>query len=207
MQSTTITQVRPGEVRVDVVPPGVPRTPQEFRGLQAKRSDLSDQLGSVQRRRGELAEELKTADNAARPGLQARIKVLDERLVKLETELAITGEALVNTPLHIRAETQTQAPARMAEKLAEEIVPVTAILSVFVLAPLALAFTRILWKRATAEPRPAIDHSVQQQLAHLTQAVDTIAIEVERISEGQRFVTKVLNERSAEQIPGSISRS
>ena len=33
----------------------------------------------------------------------------------------------------------------------------------------------------------------------LEQAVDAIAIEVERVSEGQRFVTKVLTER-----PGTI---
>lgn len=203
---TTVTQVEPTQI-VYVPQPGVPRSPQEFRGLQAKRSDLSDQLVSVQRRRGELANELKSADNAARPGLQARIKVLDDRLVKLETELAITGEQIANTPLAVRGASTTEMPSRVANRLADEIVPITAILSVFVLAPLAFAFTRILWKRASAPARHPIDAGVQQQLAHLTQAVDTIAIEVERISEGQRFVTKVLNERSVEQIPGSISRS
>jgi len=40
--------------------------------------------------------------------------------------------------------------------------------------------------------RPAIDDN---RLRHLEQAVDAIAIEIERISEGQRFTTKLLAER------------
>ena len=35
-----------------------------------------------------------------------------------------------------------------------------------------------------------------ERLARIEQAVDAIAIEVERISEGQRFTTKLLSERT-----------
>jgi len=40
----------------------------------------------------------------------------------------------------------------------------------------------------------------------MEQALDSIAIEVERISEGQRFTTKLLAERSKsdEKLPGSV---
>ena len=37
----------------------------------------------------------------------------------------------------------------------------------------------------------------EDRMARLEQAVDAIAIEIERISEGQRFVTRVLTEGSA----------
>jgi hypothetical protein len=37
--------------------------------------------------------------------------------------------------------------------------------------------------------------SSDERLARVEQAVESIAIEVERISEGQRYVTKMLNER------------
>ena len=37
------------------------------------------------------------------------------------------------------------------------------------------------------------------RLRHLEQAVDAIAIEVERISEGQRFLAKLQTERNQEQ--------
>jgi hypothetical protein len=38
--------------------------------------------------------------------------------------------------------------------------------------------------------------SSDQRLARVEQAVESIAIEVERISEGQRFVTRLLNDRA-----------
>ena len=47
-------------------------------------------------------------------------------------------------------------------------------------------------------PAPSVPREVQEQLQHLTQSVDAIAIEVERISEGQRFTTKMLSERVQE---------
>ncbi len=40
---------------------------------------------------------------------------------------------------------------------------------------------------------------IAERLTSLERAVDTIAVETERISEGQRFTTKLLSERSAEQ--------
>lgn len=39
--------------------------------------------------------------------------------------------------------------------------------------------------------------AMAERIAKLDNAMDTVAVEVERISEGQRFVTKVLAERSA----------
>jgi hypothetical protein len=40
---------------------------------------------------------------------------------------------------------------------------------------------------------------IAERLAALERAVDTIAVETERISEGQRFTTKLLSERTAEE--------
>ena len=195
----------PGQVSVNVVPPGTPRTADEFRALQEKRSDVSDQLVSAQNRRNSLANQLKTADPSARTGIEARLKVLDDRLVFLENELAVTGQQISNTPMAVRA--STQVPRRIADKIADDIVPITAILSVFVLAPLAVAAMRLIWKRASAPARPAIDADTDRKLDQMMQAIDTIAIEVERISESQRFLTKVVNERQPDQIPRSTSRS
>jgi hypothetical protein len=39
----------------------------------------------------------------------------------------------------------------------------------------------------------------------MEQAIDSIAVEVERISEGQRFTTKLLSERSGSPVGGDIS--
>ena len=43
-----------------------------------------------------------------------------------------------------------------------------------------------------------------ERLARVEQAVESIAIEVERIGEGQRFVTKLMNER-AQRIPDGVA--
>jgi hypothetical protein len=48
--------------------------------------------------------------------------------------------------------------------------------------------------RATLES-PRLVEQTSPDLQHLVHAVDSIAVEVERISEGQRFTTQLLSER------------
>ena len=43
---------------------------------------------------------------------------------------------------------------------------------------------------------PAVSAAADARLSRLEQAVDAIAFEVERISEGQRFTTKLLSEQA-----------
>lgn len=62
--------------------------------------------------------------------------------------------------------------------------------------PLARAFARRMDRRGAG---PQIPSEVSAQLNQLTQAVDAIALEVERISEGQRFTTRLLTERESHQ--------
>jgi hypothetical protein len=42
---------------------------------------------------------------------------------------------------------------------------------------------------------PPGDPQLTERLQHIEQAIDAIAVEVERIAEGQRFVTRVMAER------------
>jgi hypothetical protein len=72
----------------------------------------------------------------------------------------------------------------------------------FVLFPLAIAYARRLWRRgavAVAE----LPKVLAERLTRLDQAVDTIAIEVERISEGQRFLTKVMTDTNTGRAIGT----
>ncbi len=73
-------------------------------------------------------------------------------------------------------------------------VPIVLFVSVAVTAigmPLAKAYA----KRVDRDPRPSVPPDVTARLERMEQALDTIAVEVERISEGQRFTTKLLAER------------
>ena len=57
------------------------------------------------------------------------------------------------------------------------------------------------WARRAAASRPGLPRETEGRLARIEQAVEAIAIEVERISEGQRFTTKLLAERAADEAP------
>lgn len=63
--------------------------------------------------------------------------------------------------------------------------------------PLARAFARRMDRRSAA-PSGASD--VAPRLQAIEQAVDSIALEIERISENQRFATRLLSERTHEPV-------
>jgi hypothetical protein len=73
-------------------------------------------------------------------------------------------------------------------------VPLGAFITAIVLAigvPLARAYSR----RMDAESRnPRFPTEITARLERMEQAIDSVALEVERISEGQRFTTKLLSE-------------
>ncbi len=70
--------------------------------------------------------------------------------------------------------------------------------------PIARAFARRMDRSHALPERAGADPASAERLARMEQAIDSIAIEVERISEGQRFTTKLLSERAAEPaaLPG-----
>ena len=63
--------------------------------------------------------------------------------------------------------------------------------AIIILLPLARAIARKMDRRSVQQVSP----EVSTQLEHLNRAVDAIAVEVERISEGQRFTTRLLTEQ------------
>ena len=69
--------------------------------------------------------------------------------------------------------------------------------------PLVRSYVR----RKEAQP-PTVTVLAEQRLARMEAAIESMAIEIERISEGQRFVTKLLAERekSAAALPSSEPR-
>ncbi len=79
--------------------------------------------------------------------------------------------------------------------------------------PIVFAFARRIWVRSSPRvPQPVIDLESSPRLQRLEEAIESIAIEVERIGEAQRFATKLLTERSepvvnrASPAPAPIAR-
>ena len=61
-----------------------------------------------------------------------------------------------------------------------------------IVVPLARAWAKRLEKRADGQIPP----EVTSRLERMEQAIDSIAVEVERISEGQRYTTKLLSDKA-----------
>ncbi|SRR5258708_36604183 len=79
-----------------------------------------------------------------------------------------------------------------------QIVAPSVIAVVFIIAAAAVAGTWFANRAKRLAPRDAAAQArIEEQLNQLTNAVDAIAIEVERISEGQRFTTKLLADNAA----------
>lgn len=75
------------------------------------------------------------------------------------------------------------------------IVPTAFIIATaFVLTPIARAYAKRMEHRSATR----LPDEASQRLERMEQAIDAIAVEVERISEGQRFTTKLLSDQRAQ---------
>jgi hypothetical protein len=71
------------------------------------------------------------------------------------------------------------------------------------LLPLVLAASRFVWMRGGTK-RSTLDPDSSPRLERLEQTMDSIAVEVERIGEAQRFVAKLLAERARNEPVESV---
>ena len=171
---------------------GVPTTAADIQGLRAKRSELSNQLESAASRRARLSSSLAGKEGADRAGIEARISVLDKRIMQLETDIAETGRQLTMAPSALVA--STEASEQFGGMDSDAAAALTGVFIIFVLAPIAFSAARMMWKRARFAPKPTTSPEDSRRLERLEQGMDAIAIEIERVSEGQRFVTRLLSE-------------
>ncbi len=185
----------------------MPRTARDIDALKARREELSNQLQSVDGRRSKVMSQLKqTSDPTAIKGLQDRLSLLDSRQLQLETDIQLTGEQLTSPAAGMLA---TTSAGPLAFGLGPSQVMTLSVLSVlFIFFPLAIGAARAIWRRSSRPgPAPAVFVESAQRLERLEASVDAIAIEIERISEGQRFVTKLLSESQPAPMLGAGQRA
>jgi hypothetical protein len=184
----------------------VPQTKAEVEALRARREELSNQLQSASRRREQLVQELRRSEVSTRPGLEQRLKVLDDRLAQLESDIAETGRLLASTPAHLLVST-TQIPGPIGGLSSGQATAIGIVGTIFVLCPLAIAFAIKLLRRGARQAMPQQAPEESQRLERIEQAMDAMAIEIERVSEGQRFVTKLLTEGAAQPLSLGVGES
>ncbi len=169
----------------------IPLTRADVRELTARRSAISDQLGNVSSRRTDLAKEISTTpDAASRVGLEDRLRLLDSRILQLETDLATTGQQLSAAPTGLLSETR-ESQSDPDEGFMDGVL--AGGFGVLGAASILFFFLRRRWRRRSRS-LPQSTGVESARLERLENGMDAIAIEIERISEGQRFVTKLLSE-------------
>jgi hypothetical protein len=78
----------------------------------------------------------------------------------------------------------------------EDIVAIVGFFSTVIIVVIGVPLVRAYIRQKDREPMIAPgERERDERLARIETAIETMAIEVERISEGQRFVTKLLAER------------
>jgi hypothetical protein len=182
---------RPAEAPIAGATPQAarPLSEREIRSIRDRREELSNQLQSAEGRRNRLSQRLENAEGADRAGIEQRIRLLDERILQIEADIAATGRLLTSAPTGTPITAQA---AQFGPFDSEAAGAIGGLFTIFVLAPLAFAYARRLWRRPV--PAAGLSPESAQRFDRLEQAVDAIAIEVERISEGQRYVTRLLSE-------------
>ena len=184
----------------------IPRTSGEVRDLRIHREELSEQLANVASRRQALSEEIRVApDGASRTGLEERLRLLDQRILGLETDISGISRQLASAPAELIAEVETESQPPGGGGDWEEGMAFGAF---FALLGVAIVYAFRRFRRRRASP-PAVNLQTEslQRLERLEHGMDAIAIEIERVSEGQRFVTKLLSDQSPVLASNRIAQS
>lgn len=180
--------------------PTRPLTSREAQVIRERRQEMSNQLQSAEQRRNRLVQQLEDAEGPVRAGLEQRITLLDQRILQIERDIAETGLQLTMLPRVGALTTTTAPPPDFGGLNPGQVTGIAIVGMIFVLFPLVVVFGVKLLRRGKAAEIPPVVAESAQRMERLEQAVDAIAIEIERVSEGQRFVTRLLTEGSASML-------
>jgi hypothetical protein len=176
---------------------GVPGGPTAvYRAQVAMRKELGDQLEHLQDTRRELSARLQDPETAGadKAGLEARIAATDARIAAVDKQIA-AADADVARAAGVPGAVVEEPPQFERSGPPEEAFVIGGLFIVCAVLPISIAFARRIWRRS-AGAVTALPQEMMDRLTRLDQAVDAIAVEVERIGEGQRFMTRVLAEKS-----------
>jgi hypothetical protein len=164
-----------------------------YEGLKAQRNELNNQLDGLQNTRREITSQLEDipAGSPERAPLDARLKEIDARTSAVDQMLA--GNAAQVAQAAAIPGAVVEQPPPISQGPPEEAYVLGGLFMLIVFFPLSIALARRIWRRSaavvTAFPRELAD-----RLSRMEQAVEATAVEVERIGEGQRFLTRLFTE-------------
>lgn len=172
-----------------------------YQALVAQRRELMRQLSGLENTRSGIAGRLRqeSVTGADRAGLEARLKQVDERIAKVSQDIAV-ADASVARAAGVPGAVVPPTPPRRDGPPDEAWVLGGIFLFVAVL-PLSIAWARRIMRRGDPKATAFLASEMSERFTRLEQAVDAVAIEVERIGEGQRYMAHRLGAGAAEAIP------
>src|SRR5438046_2619620 len=180
----------------DQAPTAVAAPTQE---LRAERRELSSQLQELESSRRGLMSQLQKTPAGSDEGrlltdqlsdVNQRIATVDNMLTRNQAQIAgLPGSAITLVqPQPVLVQNPPNADFFRGS-----------ILAAIVLLPLSIALARRMWRRAPS-PSVLLPAALDERLARIEQVIEATAVEVERIGEGQRFVTRLLTEPESARI-------
>lgn len=199
----------PPRVIIDGVDRTVDVTPgahEVLMALQAQRDELREQVQQLEHKREEITEQIR--ENRSQgldiSGLEQRLKDIDARISGIDQQLAIADNAVARqSAVPGAVPPSPPEPFHHDGGPPEGVFVLAGIFIVAVLMPISIAIGRFVWRRggsgrAAAVPIPA---NLDDRLKSIEQAVESVAVEVERIGEGQRFMSRVFTDRAGGVMP------
>ena len=176
-----------------------------YEGFRAQRRELSNQLDELQDRRREITSQMEdlAPGSPERTPLEARLKDVDARINSVDQMLAGNSAQLAQAAAVPGAVIeQPPPPTIVREGPPEEAYVLGALFMVIALLPISIAFARRIWKRSAAAIT-SLPRDISDRLMRMEQAVEATAVEVERIGEGQRFLTRLFTEGEGARMLGA----
>lgn len=168
-----------------------------WRAATATRAELRDQLEALTDERHGYLREIEDhgeVGGQATTGMQQRIGQLDVRIAELDKAIA-TADAQVARTASVPGAVVTP-PQVVRRGPPEETFIVVPIVFLLMLLPMSIAMARRIWRRGSNPVQQQLPSDLGDRLARLEQMGETTALEVERIGEGQRFVTRILTDKA-----------
>jgi hypothetical protein len=167
-----------------------------YQAFRNQREELGNQVDRLEDQRRDLSEQLRNpmVNDQDKKGLELRIGQIDQRILALEKQIEAADGAVSNAAAVPGAVLPPPRYERSGPP--EEVFVLSGIFMLVVLLPLTIAYARRIWRRGAAAVM-TIPQEIYERFARVDQSLDAIAIEVERIGEGQRFLTRLHTEKQA----------
>ena len=164
-----------------------------YEGLRAQQRELRGQLAELDGTRSNISNQLEetSSGSQAQKALETRMADVDARIAKVDNMIAANETQLAQAAAIPGAVIERPPPIERGPP--EEAYVLGGLFMILVFFPLSVALARRIWKRSAAAVA-SLPRDIGERLARMEQALEAAAVEVERIGEGQRFLTRLFTE-------------